>query len=126
MGRDRLRGLPPREAFEAAARVRTKARRLVATVTDIACGPDLGTVLAELRVVEEAQKFVPPARGRRFEADKLRRAAEALAAAAVPLTSGDRGIGPRVIAKALRVPEATARGIARRLAEMAKGHRRGA
>lgn len=84
--------------------------------------PELVGVRARLDVYAAAVDIEPPRRGRKTSVNTLQRAAEALENAAIPLTIGEQGPAIRIVAKVLGVPEATARDILRRLANVSKSN----
>lgn len=113
-----LQGLPTRDEMEAAARRRAGPLVGISPLMRPGEGRETSTLLVIIAALEAGLAARPARRGRRLDTTLLRRAAEALHAAGVPPTSGEKARGPAVISKALRVPLDTARNIARRLAAL--------
>lgn len=126
MAGNELRGVPSREA-QRLALLEAEAEALRAydagqPANRVVVGDDeqMVSVIPWLRTYLAAKAYERRTRGRTLEVDKLLAAAEALMAKGQPLTTGNNGRGPAVVAEALRVPLDTARNLCRRLAAACK------
>lgn len=118
MAGGKLQGLPTQEEMESAARRRAGPLVGISPLVRSGEGKETSSLLVIIAALESGLAERPAKRGRQFDTNLLRRAAEVLHAAGVPPTSGEKGRGPAVISEALCVPRDTARNIARRLAAL--------
>lgn len=111
----KLQGLPNRAELDAAALRRGGPKVGIKDFVPGGAGKETATLSLILDILEEGLAARPTKPGRKFDTGILRRALNALHCKGLPVTSGDKGIGPAWIAEKLQIPEATARSIARRL-----------
>lgn len=126
MAGNELKGVPSRQAQQLAlqdaeaAALRAHEAGQFANWVVVGDDEQLVSAVAWLRTYLAAKAYERRRRGRTLEVEKLLQTASALMAARQPLTTGDKGRGPAVVAGALSVPLSTARNLCRRLAAVCR------